>query len=96
MAIPEMQNLGYPVVMAEEIAQMSSRGTVTLPAALRRQLGLSDGDVFTVRIVGGAIVLTPAVVTEVERYTGERIAEFDDAARMSEPELKTARRSWAT
>lgn len=80
--------------MSDDVAQLSSRGTVTLPAALRRELGLSEGDVLTVRIANGAIVLTPAVLTEVEAYTDERIREFEGAARMSEDELRAARRAW--
>lgn len=65
-----------------------------MPAGLRRELGLSEGDVLTVRIVNGAIVLTPAVLTEVEAYTDERIREFEDAAKMTEDELRAARRAW--
>ena len=80
--------------MSDDVAQLSSRGTVTLPAGLRRELGLSEGDVLTVRIVNGAIVLTPAVITEVEAYTDERIREFESAAEMSEDELNAARRAW--
>jgi AbrB family looped-hinge helix DNA binding protein len=80
--------------MGDDVAQLSSRGTVTLPAALRRELGLSEGDVLTVRITNGAIVLTPAVLTEVEAYTDERIREFEGAARMSEDELRAARLAW--
>lgn len=80
--------------MSDDVAQLSSRGTVTLPAALRRELGLSAGDVLTVKVANGAIVLTPAVLTEVEAYTDERIREFGGAARMSENELSAARRAW--
>jgi len=65
-----------------------------LPAALRRDLGLAEGDVLTVRVANGAIVLTPAVLTEVEAYTDERIREFEGAAKLSEEELSAARRAW--
>ena len=80
--------------MSDVVAQLSGRGTVTLPAALRRELGLSEGDVLTVKIVNGAIVLTPAVLTEVEAYTDERLREFEAAATMSADELRSARRAW--
>jgi len=80
--------------MADEVAQLSGRGTVTLPAALRRELGLAEGDVLTVRIVNGAIVLTPAVLTEVEAYTEDRIREFEESARMTAEELRAARKAW--
>jgi AbrB family looped-hinge helix DNA binding protein len=80
--------------MSSDVTQLSSRGTVTLPAALRRELGLAEGDVLTVKVSDGAIVLTPAVLTEVEAYTDERIREFESAANMSEDELSAARRAW--
>jgi AbrB family looped-hinge helix DNA binding protein len=80
--------------MGSDVTQLSGRGTVTLPAAIRRELGLAEGDVLTVKVAGGAIVLTPAVLTEVEAYTDERIREFESAADMSEDELSAARRAW--
>ena len=55
---------------------------------------MAEGDVLTVRVANGAIVLTPAVLTEVEAYTDERIREFEGAAKMSEDELSAVRRAW--
>lgn len=80
--------------MNDSIAQVSGRGTVTLPADLRRRLGLRRGDVLAVRLTGGSIVLTPAVVTPVELYTDERIAEFGRNADLAADELVAARRTW--
>ena len=79
--------------MNDSIAQVSGRGTVTLPADLRRKLGLRRGDVLAVRLTGGSIVLTPAVVTPVELYTDERIAEFGRNADLAADELAAARRT---
>lgn len=76
------------------IVQLSGRGTVTLPAAVRRELGLGEGDVLTVEIRDGAILLVPAEVTEVERYTDERIREFEESAGMTAEELGRARGAW--
>ena len=56
--------------------------------------GVQEGDVLTVRLAGSSIVLTPAVVTPIELYTDERIAEFDQSAQLSESELEAARRAW--
>jgi len=78
----------------DDIAQLSGRGTVTLPADVRRRLGLREGDVLTVRLTGRSIVLTPAVVTPVELYTDERITEFDRNAELTADELAAARRAW--
>lgn len=78
----------------QRIAQLSRRGTLTLPAEIRRELGLEEGDVLAVTCSGRSIVLTPTVVTPVELYTDERIAEFDAASAMTEAEFAQARQLW--
>jgi antitoxin PrlF len=78
----------------DELAQLSERGTITLPAAVRRKLGLEGGDVLTVRLAGRSIVLTPAVLTPIELYTDERLAEFEQNAQLDEHERAAARRAW--
>ncbi len=60
--------------MGRSIAQLSGRGTLTLPAEIRRDLGLGVGDVLTVEIRDAAVVLTPTVLSPVEIYSDERIA----------------------
>lgn len=93
--IAELRNSGHTATMAAKpIVQVSSRGSITLPATVRRQLGLADGDVLTVEIRDGAVVLTPAHVTEVELYTDERLREFERSASMSPEELRRARETW--
>ena len=89
-----LRHLCYSVAMGDDIAQLSGRGTVTLPASLRRSLGLSEGDVFTVRVDNGAVVLTPAIVTEIERYTDDREREFRESAAMSDDALAEAATRW--
>jgi AbrB family looped-hinge helix DNA binding protein len=56
---------------------VSSRGQVTLPAALRKRLGIAPGDVLIVEDRDGELVFKPAAVLEVERYTDAQIAEWD-------------------
>lgn len=80
--------------MTEEIAQMSGRGTVTLPARIRKELGLREGDVLRVRLVDGSIQLTPTAVVPIELYTEERIAEFLAAAEMTPEELAAVDEAW--
>lgn len=76
------------------MAQLSGRGTVTLPAEVRRSLGLTEGDVLGVSVKDGRIVLTPSVVTPVELYSEERVAEFAASSEMTEDDVATARRRW--
>ncbi|MGH8992236.1 MAG: AbrB/MazE/SpoVT family DNA-binding domain-containing protein [Acidimicrobiia bacterium] len=78
----------------ELMAQVSGRGTITLPSEIRRALGLREGDVLTVSVQDGRIVLAPAVLTPVELYTEERQQEFAANAEMSPAELTAARQRW--
>ena len=49
-------------------ATVSSKSQITLPAAMRRALGLRDNAIVTAEQLGGRIVLTPAMVVETEIY----------------------------
>lgn len=64
--------------MKENIV-VSDKGQVTLPAAMRKSLGLGKSTVLTVEQIGGKIVLTPAIVVETDLYSDEEIAEWDRA-----------------
>jgi AbrB family looped-hinge helix DNA binding protein len=65
---------------------VSSRGQVTLPAALRKRLGIAPGDVLIVEDRDGELVFKPAAVLEVERYTDEQIAQWDRDDTLSDDE----------
>jgi antitoxin PrlF len=65
---------------------VSKRGQITLPATLRRALGIQPGDVVTVEERDGDVVLKPAVVLEVSRYTDDEIAAWDAADEFAEGE----------
>jgi len=43
--------------------QIRQRGTLTLPASLRKKYGLGDGDPLTLVDLDGAILLTPNLLT---------------------------------
>ena len=63
--------------------KVNSRGTMTLPKALRKVLGVgNDGGMLMYSLRGGDVVLQPAEAYPVRIYTDEEIAEFDaqDAA----------------
>jgi antitoxin PrlF len=63
---------------------MNSRGVVTLPAKLRRALGLNPDDQLIAEVTSEGLLLRPAVTLPVEIYSDKRIREFDEA----EAELK--------
>jgi antitoxin PrlF len=76
------------------VVQLSPRGQITLPGPVRRALGLEPGDNLVVSVDGERVVIEPAVVVPIERYTAERTKEFEESARMSPDEIRKARRKW--
>ncbi|MDX2223020.1 MAG: AbrB/MazE/SpoVT family DNA-binding domain-containing protein [Rhodospirillaceae bacterium] len=55
---------------------VSPRGQVTLPAAMRKALGLGPSAIVTAEARDGQIVLSPAVVVETETYSSHDIARW--------------------
>ncbi|MGB7971954.1 MAG: AbrB/MazE/SpoVT family DNA-binding domain-containing protein [Candidatus Deferrimicrobiaceae bacterium] len=81
--------------MRENIV-VSDRGQVTLPAAMRRRLGIKAGGVVVVEDRDGELVIRPAAVVELAAYTDEEIAGWDREDRLTPDDrawiLKTAGR----
>lgn len=62
--------------MITETARVGKRGTIVIPAALRRKYGLEEGSVVLVEPVPEGLILRPVVTLPVEIYTPERKAMF--------------------
>ena len=63
--------------MVETLAsKVGRRGTVVLPARLRRRLGIEEGSFVVAEEREDGILIRPATVLPVEIYTPERRAEF--------------------
>jgi len=58
---------------------VTSRGVVTLPAKLRRTLGLKADNLLIAESTPEGLLLRPAVTLPVEIYSKKRIREFGDA-----------------
>lgn len=56
--------------------RVGKRGAIVLPAAMRRQFGMEEGAMFIAEATEEGILLRPAVVLPVERYSDARKAEF--------------------
>jgi antitoxin PrlF len=69
-----------------ETLVVSSRGQITLPAALRKRLGIRSGDVVIVEERGNEVVLKPGIVLEVQHYSDEQIAQWDTEDKLSDQE----------
>lgn len=59
-----------------ETTKVGKRGTVVIPAKLRRRLGLEEGTLVIAEEREGGVLLRPAVALPVETYSPERRAEF--------------------
>ena len=58
---------------------VTARGVVTLPAKLRRELGIKADDQLIAETTPEGLLLRPAVTLPIEIYSEKRIAEFDAA-----------------
>ena len=57
-------------------ARIGKRGTIVVPAALRRRFGLEEGSYVTAEPRDEGILLRPAMLVPIETYSSERKAEF--------------------
>ena len=62
--------------MIQETSKIGKRGTLVIPAALRRRFGLEEGTLVIAEEREDGILIRPAVAVAVESYTPERRAEF--------------------
>jgi len=69
--------------MPRQTLTVSSRGQITLPANLRKRLGIRPRGVLSAEEKGGELVLRPAVVLEMEIYTDADIRRWDEEDRLS-------------
>lgn len=61
---------------------VSSRGQITLPASVRKRLGIRSGGIVTLEERDNVVVLRPAAVFEIETYSDEDIAQGDKEDRL--------------
>jgi AbrB family looped-hinge helix DNA binding protein len=68
----------------KESVLVTSRGQITLPAGVRKRLGIKAGGVVLLEERNGEVVLRPAAVLEIENYPDEDIANWDKEDRLTE------------
>jgi len=59
-----------------ETVKVGRRGTVVIPAKMRRRFGIEEGEVVIAQETEDGVLIRPAVAVPVEIYTPERKAEF--------------------
>jgi AbrB family looped-hinge helix DNA binding protein len=57
-------------------ARVGKRGAIVVPANLRRRFGIEEGSIVVAEETDDGILIRPAMVIPVERYSPERKAEF--------------------
>ncbi|MGA7951242.1 MAG: AbrB/MazE/SpoVT family DNA-binding domain-containing protein [Thiobacillaceae bacterium] len=67
---------------------VSNRGQITLPAGMRKHLGIAPGSAVIIEERNGELALKPAAVLEIERYTDEQIAKWDREDKLTANERK--------
>jgi antitoxin PrlF len=65
---------------------VSNRGQMTLPASVRKRLGIQSGGVVTLEEKDNVVVSRPAAVVEIETYSDEEIARWDKEDRLEPAE----------
>ena len=59
-----------------ESSKVGKRGTLVIPAPLRRRFGLKEGSEIIVEETSDGILIRPAFTVALEMYSPERRAEF--------------------
>ncbi len=67
-----------------EALTVSSRGQITLPAELRKRLGIQAGGVVIAEECDGQIILRPAAIFEVETYSDADVRQWDQEDSLSD------------
>jgi AbrB family looped-hinge helix DNA binding protein len=77
---------------AHQSARVGKRGAIIVPANLRRRFGIEEGSIVTAEEKEDGILIRPAVIVPVERYTPERKAEFLLSNAVDEADYRSARK----
>jgi AbrB family looped-hinge helix DNA binding protein len=75
-----------------EAVRVGKRGTIIVPAKLRRRYGIEEGGLVTTEAREEGVLIRAAIVVPVEHYTPERKAEFLLSTATTEGDYQRARR----
>src|SRR5437660_10047127 len=76
-----------------ESAKVGKRGAIIVPAKLRKRFGIEEGTLVTAEEKEDGILIRPAVVIPIERYTLERKAEFLLSNATNQSDYRNARKA---
>lgn len=75
-----------------DAAKVGKRGAVIVPARLRKQFGIEEGSFVTAEARDDGILIRPAIILPLEKYTPERKAEFLLSTAASAQDYRRARK----
>lgn len=64
-------------IVVRETLIVSNRGQITLPAGMRKALGIAPGSAVVIEDRDGELSVKPAAVLEIENYSEQQIADWD-------------------
>src|SRR2546429_10030932 len=91
-------NIGHTDIQASsrevkmESAKEGKRGAIVVPAKMRRRFGIEEGTVVTAEEREDGILIRPAVVIPIAKYTADRKAEFLLSNATNAPDYRKARK----
>ena len=76
------------------VVQLPARDQITIPTEFRRRLGLEDGALLRMRLVGEKIEIEPLAMTEagLRLYTDEELRQFQAEDKIDAESATTVRR----
>ncbi len=74
-------------------ARVGKRGAIVVPASLRKRFGIEEGSIIIAEETEDGILIRPAMVVPVERYTAERKAEFLLSNAVDDADYRKARKA---
>ena len=74
-------------------ARVGKRGAIVVPAKLRKRFGIEEGSIVIAEETDNGILIRPAMVVPVERYSPERKAEFLLSNAIDAADYRKARRA---
>jgi bifunctional DNA-binding transcriptional regulator/antitoxin component of YhaV-PrlF toxin-antitoxin module len=76
------------------VMQMPSRGQITIPTEFRRRLGLADGALLQMRLLGQTIEIKPLISSEpqLRQYTEAELSQFLEEDEIDEATAASVRR----
>ena len=78
-------------MVAPATVNVDARGSVVIPAKIRKLLGIEDGALLLLETRNGEIILRPAMVVATSKYSAERRAEFILNNAVNEDDYRNAR-----